>query len=110
LVATRLHREHTCTDLHRLFDDAHADMPDMQWQCPTCGIELPRHKRAPQTCRLYRCEVGQLALQFDSVRDRMVLAGVEDPTPFAMTDLGVPADRRTPQIGPRRGGRRSTDI
>jgi rubredoxin len=81
----------------------------MQWQCPTCGIEIPRHKRAPQTWRLYRCEVCQLDLQFDPVRDRMVLAAVDDPTPFAVTDLDLAADRRTPQLGPRRGGRRATD-
>jgi hypothetical protein len=89
---------------------SYADTPArMQWQCPACGIEIHRHKRAPQSWRLYRCEVCRLDLQFDPVRDRMVLAAVDDPTAFAMSDLELDGDRRAPQLGPRRGGRRATD-
>ena len=81
----------------------------MQWQCPTCGIEIHRDEPAPQSWRLYRCDVCRLDLQFDPVRNLMVLAPVEDPTAFALTDLEIDADRRAPQLAPRRGGRRATD-
>jgi hypothetical protein len=81
----------------------------MQWQCPACGIDIHRHQRAPQSWRLYRCDVCCLDLQFDPVRERMVLATVDDPTAFTITYLDLVADRRAPQLGPRRGGRRVTD-
>jgi hypothetical protein len=44
-----------------------------------------------------------------SYRDRMVLAAVDDATPFAITDLDLTDDRRATELGPRRGGRRDTD-
>jgi hypothetical protein len=50
-----------------------------------------------------------LNLEFDPVRRRMVLAAVDEPTPFPVNDLDLAVDRRAPETGPRRRGRRATD-
>jgi hypothetical protein len=50
-----------------------------------------------------------LDLQFDPTRNRMVLAAIDGPTPFAITDLNLTDERRAAEVGPRRCGRRATD-